>query len=413
MIEELNDINFNIVHVFNDEKFVDNAIGLFEDVYPEKSMYYVLQFSKEPFRFVNSSKAKSLLITKKGEEKKVVDLINKNKIKVVFLHALDDCKQSIVNQLGEDVIKVWLIWGADLYWNWKILKINMFESETFSYLYNGNKNSVKRKLIFNNFSLWLFTNYRNKKISLPKFLAKRLENNYLTDFYKTVQKIHIVAPIVPTEYKIVKSINPNLVYAPFNYGNIEDLLIDDNDNNVEKSRSILIGNSASPTNNHVDAFKRIYKIRRGGQKVIVPLSYGGKKEYIQFVIEKGKRYFGDDFKPIIDFLPLNLYNQLISGCEYAVFNHIRQQAVGNIVTMGYFGTKIFLNGKSPVYKYFKKRGIHVFSIEEINNKSLSSRMNKKEIEVNRALLYKLYSRNAVKIKVSEFIQIVDKKLNKA
>jgi len=404
-------IKYKIVHIFNDEKFIDSAINIFEEVYPNKSLYYVLQSSNEPFKHVRSEKAKPILIQMEGDENKIIDLVYKNKIEIVFLHALGLRKQQIANILDREIIKVWFIWGSDLYWNWKLLKKDMFERETFFFMYGeDNKTSIRNKLIFNNFSLWLFSKHRNKKILLPEKFVKKLENNFLTDFYKVVQKIHIVVPIVPTEYDYVKRINSNLVNAPFEYGNIEDLLIDIKEYNVKSANNILMGNSASPTNNHVDAFKQIVRYKQDGQKIIVPLSYGGKKDYIRFVIEKGNYYFGDDFMPILNFMPLNEYKQLISSCGFVVFNHKRQQALGNINTMGYFGAKIFLNGKSPVFKYFKKLGIHVFNINSINKKSLCSNLSEKEIEHNRSLLFENYSRKALKKKVLKLIQIVDLKL---
>jgi len=404
-------IDFKIFHIFNDEKFIDSTIKLFEEVYPNKSKYYILQSSKEPFKHVSSGKAISYFFQKQGDEKKLVDLIQDNKVEVVFLHAFGISKQLIANALSKEVIKVWFIWGSDLYWNWKLLKKDMFERETFFFMYGGeNKTSLRRKLVFNNFSLWLFSKYRNKKILLPKILVKKLENNFLTDFYKVVQKIQIVVPIIPSEFDLVKSINTSLINAPFEYGNIEDLSINTKAYNVKYANNILIGNSASPTNNHVDAFKHIVRYKQDGQKIIVPLSYGGKKDYIQFVIDKGNYYFGDKFMPILDFMPLMEYNQLISSCGFAVFNHKRQQALGNINAMGYFGAKVFLNGKSPIFKYFKKLGIHVFNINRINNDSFNSNLGEKEIEHNRSILYKLYSKKAVKQKALKLLQIVDVKL---
>ena len=56
---------FKIVHIFNDEKFIDATIKIFEEVYPEKSIYYVLQSSHEPFKHVKSEKAKSFLNSKR------------------------------------------------------------------------------------------------------------------------------------------------------------------------------------------------------------------------------------------------------------------------------------------------------------------------------------------------------------
>ncbi|GAA4267997.1 TDP-N-acetylfucosamine:lipid II N-acetylfucosaminyltransferase [Hyunsoonleella aestuarii] len=404
-------IDYKILHICNDEKFIDSTIKLFEDVYPNKSIYYVLQSTNEPFKHVRSEKAKPFLIQKEGDEHKIKDLLHENKIEVVFLHALHLKKQRIVNVLSKDILKVWFIWGSDLYWNWKLLKKDMFERETYTFLYGENtKTSLRNKIMFNNCSLWLFSKHRDNKIWLPKILVKKLETNFLTDFYKVVQKIDIAVPIVPAEYELVKRINNNLVYAPFEYANIEDLAINNELYNVKNANNILVGNSASPTNNHIDAFKQIVNYKQDSQKVIVPLSYGGKKDYINFVIEKGNYYFGDSFIPILNFMPLNEYNQLISGCGFAVFNHKRQQALGNINTMGYFGAKLFLNSESPIFKYFKKLGIQVFNINSVNSNSFYSKLSEKEIEHNRSLLFKLYSREAVKKKVVELIEIVDFKL---
>lgn len=400
--------DFKILHLFNDEKFIDAAIKIFEDVYPNKSLYYVLQASDEHFKYVKSIKAKPLLMQEETDAHKVKDLLLEHKIDVVFFHALHLHKQRIVNVLGDDILKVWFIWGFDLYWYWKLLKVNMFEKETHTFLYGKSKKTPFRKLlIFNNFGLWLFTNNRNKKLPLPKPLVKKLQNNFLTDFYKVVQKIDIVVPIVTTEFDYVKRINNKLIEAPFEYGTIEDLSIDDRIFQIKNAKNILIGNSASPSNNHVDAFEQIAAFKQNDQKVIVPLSYGGKKDYIDFVIEKGSYYFGEDFLPVLEFKPLKDYKQLISSCGFAVFNHRRQEALGNINTMGFFGAKLFLNDESPIFKYFNKQGIKIFNINKIDTHSFSEGLNEKDITDNKILLFSLYSKDAVNFKVSELLRIVN------
>lgn len=402
---------FKIVHLFNDEKFIDSAITLFEEVYPNNSIYYVLQSKNEPFKHIRCEKVKPFLIEKVGDENKILNVFEKNKIDVVFFHGLGLKKQRIVNVLDKEVLKVWFIWGYDLYWNWKLLKQKMFERETFFFMYGKeSKTSFRKNILFNNFTLGLFTQYRNKKIRLPKVLVKKLENQFMSDFYKIVQEVDIVAPIVPPEFDYVKRINPKLVFAPFQYGNLENLAIDTSIFDIKDANNILIGNSASPTNNHVDAFKQVLKYKQYDQKIIVPLSYGGSPEYLKFVTQKGNDYFGDDFVPILNFMPLNDYKELISSCGFAVFNHKRQEALGNINTMGYYGAKIFLNKESPIFKYFKKLDIHVFNINGINKYSLGSSLSKKEIENNRSILYKLYSKEAENNKVLEMLQIVGLKL---
>ena len=404
-------IDFKIVHICSDEKFIDTTINIFEKAYPNKSLYYVLQSSNNPYKYVKSSKAQPLLIKKEGDEHKVKTLLLEHNCNIVFFHALHLPKQRIVNVLGPDILKVWFIWGSDLYWNWKLLKVNMFENETYRFLYGGDKKTAfKRQLIFNNFGLWLFTKNQNKKLPLPNFLITKLENNFLTDFYKVIQKIDIAVPIVPTEFDHIKRINNKLISAPFEYGTIEDLAIDEAVYEIKNASNILIGNSASPSNNHVDAFKHIATYKQNGQKIIVPLSYGGKQDYIDFVLEKGYSYFGNDFTPILNFMPLIDYKKLISSCGYAVFNHRRQQALGNINTMGYFGAKLFLNSESPIFKYFKSQGVKISDINKINSISFCKPLDEKEIGINKSVLFSLYSKEAVNKKVSELIKIVDLKL---
>lgn len=399
-----------IIHVFHDEKFIDPAIKLIESVYPNRSRYFVLQSSKKPYEFVKSSKAESLLIRCEEDEVDFVNYININNIKVVFFHALCLRKQRLVNAIDKKIIKVWFIWGADLYTNWPLLKRNIYDNETSRFLNRKNnvKSLIKDKIIFNNFSFWLFLRFRDKKFLLLKKINNILENNYLSEFYIAAQQIDIVVPVVPNEYDLIKKINIKPILAPFNYICIEDVLGYKTEDTVLESKNILIGNSADPSNNHLSAFKKISKLKLEDRKIIVPLSYGGSKDYIEFILAKGKYYFGENFVPLIDFMPLHEYNQLVSSCGFIVFNHIRQQAVGNIIAMAYMGAKIFLNEKSPVFEYYQSLGVKVFGMKELNNVSLNSHLNFNQFVHNKHMLAKAYSRNAIQNKIKELFNIVIK-----
>ena len=43
-----------IVHLFNDDKFIDLTIDLFETTFPTKSVYYILKKKGEKLNFVKS-----------------------------------------------------------------------------------------------------------------------------------------------------------------------------------------------------------------------------------------------------------------------------------------------------------------------------------------------------------------------
>ncbi|WP_456376534.1 TDP-N-acetylfucosamine:lipid II N-acetylfucosaminyltransferase [Lutibacter sp.] len=400
---------FKIIHIFNDDKFIDPAIKLIEEVYPNQSTYFIIQTVKKPFKYVKFKKAKTLLIHNKEDEAEFVNYLQKSKVKVVFFHALDIQKQRLVNLLDDKIVKVWFIWGFDFYQSWGLINIKLYEPETSNFLYSQ-RYYYKKMIIFNNFSFWLFSKFKYRKYLLPKKINNILDSNYLTEFYKATKKIDILVPVVPTEYSLVNKIGISPTFAPFTYGCLEDILGDKIEDNVLKSKNILIGNSANPTNNHVDIFEKISKFNLKDRKIYVPLNYSGSSEYIDFVKEKGYHYFGDKFVPVLNFMPLNEYNKLLLSCGFVLFNHIRQQAVGNLITMGYLGAKIFLNKRSPVYKYYKGLGVNIYNLNELNENNLKSNLIIEDVNINKNLFFKIYSRDSVHSKVRKLLEIVQNEL---
>ena len=94
-------------------------------------------------------------------------------------------------------------------------------------------------------------------------------------------------------------------------------------------------------------------------------------------------------------------------------NHLRQQAVGNIVTMMYFGAKIFLNKENPVYDFFINIGAVIFSMEELNYENINLRLTKEEIEINKIILKKYWSRDIMVEKTKKLIELLNKDKNNA
>lgn len=398
-----------ILHFFDDDKFIDPAIKLFESVIPNYSVYYVLKKEGESFKYVNSNKAIPLDIDNLG---KINALIDDKDNKIVFFHALNSTKQQLACKFSDNVVKVWFIWGYDLYNNWKILKKNLFEKETKGLAQKYSfKQSLKNTLFFNKYSFSCCCFIRPKLHLFPKFIANFINNNYFTQFYKAAEKIDVVVPVVPDEYELLKTLKIKSEFAPFTYGCLEDMVQHNFDTILENKHNILVGNSGYESNNHIDVFKKLSNLKLGKRKIYVPLSYGGSPKYIELVILKGKQYFGDNFKPLLDFMPLDDYNKIIASCGVIVFNHVRQQALGNIIPLGYQGAKLFLNHKSPVYSYFKKEGIHIFNFNELNQKAVDVLLDENQFKNNQEIFYKIYSNKSVKNKIKILLTIVSLKLN--
>jgi hypothetical protein len=324
----------------------------------------------------------------------LVECINSSNSKTVFLHALSNKKQQIVSLLNNDIVTVWFIWGYDLYNMWQPFNQMLLEPITKAFI---NKKLKLKTKVFN----LLFYKFKGYK------LFRNSVRTYNTLYFNTVKQIDIAAPVLPTEMKYIHSLNKTIEYAPFNYVCLEHTLGEKLNQNVLNQSNILIGNSATQTNNHLDAFKALSHIDLKDRKVIVPLSYGGNESYLNKVLEQGKILLGDNFHPILDFMSLEEYNALILSCSHVIFNHIRQQAVGNILTMAYVGAKLFFNSKGLGYKYYKSIGLNVYTLKDLNYENLNNVLTEEEVCENKKILKSVYSLKNVQEKIKKLLQIVN------
>ncbi|MCC5450491.1 TDP-N-acetylfucosamine:lipid II N-acetylfucosaminyltransferase [Rheinheimera sp. UJ51] len=126
--------------------------------------------------------------------------------------------------------------------------------------------------------------------------------------------------------------------------------------------NILLGNSATETNNHFESFELLKDLGTKNIHIFCPLSYGDPK-YAEEVIVKGTKIFPGRFTPITEFMGIEQYLNFISTIDIAVFNHKRQQAFGNLIYLLGFGKKVYMNKFSNLNLFFNKHGIKVFDIE--------------------------------------------------
>lgn len=122
--------------------------------------------------------------------------------------------------------------------------------------------------------------------------------------------------------------------------------------------NILLGNSATATNNHVEAMQSMSQLDLAGRQVIVPLSYGSR-DYARHVSAIGRRLLGSAFVPLTDFIPLSEYLRLLQTCSVMVMNHVRAQGVGNIVAALLNGSHVFLRPENILMDFFRERGIAI------------------------------------------------------
>lgn len=128
--------------------------------------------------------------------------------------------------------------------------------------------------------------------------------------------------------------------------------------------NILLGNSATPENNHLEILSKLNDLNCNNVKIYCPLSYGNMN-YAQSVKNMGKAYFGDNFISLDSFMSKSDYEKILFNIDVAIFNHERQQAVSNIITLLGLGKKVFLRSTVTTYEYFIKQGIKVFDVNSL------------------------------------------------
>ena len=140
--------------------------------------------------------------------------------------------------------------------------------------------------------------------------------------------------------------------------------------------NIQIGNSADPSNNHLEVLEKLKEYKDEDIKIFIPLSYGNK-EYAKEVIVKANEIFGKKFIPLTEFMPFEKYLEFLSDIDIAVFAHKRQQAMGNIITLLWLGKKVYMRSDITTWKLFEDIDVKVFDINDIKIDKLDSPIKKK------------------------------------
>lgn len=331
---------FRVLHLATDDKFVDQALRLFERFLPAANDLYV--YSVGDLRYV-----KSLPVKIVGRVAAISGRVAKDfpEYDLVVVHSLDPVWWRTLVQAPLDVPVLWLGWGFDYY----------------DFIVNGGGQLL---LPLTQQQAGPAVASKSLNVRLKQFLWNLL---FGVEKAKVVEKIAFFAPVLPSEYDLLRKCRewrkfPRQVV--WNYGSLEEDFVKGFSDAEVSGLNILVGNSATPTNNHIDAFVSLAAQDRSGRKIIVPLSYGNRA-YRDVVMGAGEEYFGDRFTPLLDFMPIDAYVRILQSCGFAVMNHVRQQAVGNIVIMLYLGATVFLRTESPAYVFFREQGLILHTIEEL------------------------------------------------
>ena len=132
----------------------------------------------------------------------------------------------------------------------------------------------------------------------------------------------------------------------------------------KKIHRIIVGNSATRENHHLEAFEMLKGLDLNGVEIICPLSYGNMN-YAKIIREKGQKLFGEAFHPLDEMMEYEKYIELLAGCDVGIFNNDRQQAMGNITTLLAMGRKVYMRPDTSMWERYRKAGYRIFDINEL------------------------------------------------
>lgn len=369
--------NLKILHLATDDKFLDHAYTVFEKAY--SGCNDVLVFSKtktDSLKYVKL-KEKSVVYGKSSFNKKPNKTSSTyEKYDLVVFHSFGDLLYPEIYSIPENIPAVWLGWGYDYY--------DLIANSESLLLTETQKLSVKskRKII------------RKKVSDSLRFVLNIIGMH--KQRYKAIEKLTLFSPVLPNEYELVrKSRNwhkfPKI--ALWNYGTIEDHFVKGFEDEQVDGDAIMIGNSASFTSNHKEILILLSQAGFQDRKIVTPLSYGNKK-YGQMISCMGYQFFGENFEPLMEFMPVKNYVASIKKCGYVIMNHKRQQAIGNIVIMLFLGARVFLREENPAYEFLREMGVTVSSVQQLekNITLLEKPLLEEERKINKKLVSDYWSR---------------------
>lgn len=350
------------LHLVNDEKIINRTIDMFEAVFPGENLF-VVDSKKPVFKWVRNNGP----VISMSEFRRTY---GGARYEAVYIHYLNRRKMNMVNRLDLSGSKVyWIIWGADLY-N-KLLAprgFRLYAKDTW-----GDRQPVGR------LDRWLkkMRAERNRR-----FISRKVD--------------YIVTDTTDNDYAYLLKYYPELKdkeWRDFFYYPIDVILGPQLLHSKTTGNGIMIGNSASVTNNHQSVIRQLSELDLGGRKVTVPLSYNGNPEYIKAVCETGQSHLGKLFNPLMEFMPLEEYNLLQASTGYAFFGNLRQEAIGNILIVLYLGAKVFLYPANPVYEWALSKGLKVFDLSKLSQADIDTPLDGESRLSNRTILLDLYSRD--------------------
>ncbi|WP_223701117.1 TDP-N-acetylfucosamine:lipid II N-acetylfucosaminyltransferase [Sutcliffiella deserti] len=339
-----------VLHFIPNDKFTLPYIEFVNDKFNNKShAFYVIKGENYVKDIV--TKDKNIYWFSGGVKNLLTKIVLMNKSEKIILHSLFSKKLLLLLFVQPWLLKKsnWIVWGGDL----------------FSY---RESNIIKRIFAMMKKSIV-------KNIYGISTLVKG-DQELVTDLYDTKAKRFMAIYISDERTKQIKEIINRADYFK----------------KKRKKIRVIVGNSATSTNNHLEVFEILKKYKGENIEIVCPLSYGNK-EYAEKVIMYGKELFNDKFTYLDSFMTMDDYMEYLSSFDIGIYNNDRQQGLGNIYSMLYLGKKVYMKSGTTMWlEMSRDMSLEVFDIENISHETFDefAYNDKKIVDWNMGIVRKRY-----------------------
>ncbi len=331
-----------IVHLFPKSPFLLFVVSLFEEVRPGQNSFLVLSDSTgiDP-RSVGAASVEAIGTGPEGQER-VRELLSETGL--LIAHSMNTFSAEMFATAPSHVVRVWSGWGGDYYGNARDASAGLL--------------GMRSRLLTMKSRDW------------RQWAESVYATRWLNELYSTAAASaqYFSAP-VPTDQPVFARRFPSFrgEYHQLHYASVENAYSLPPDR--VRGDDILVGNSATPENNHLEVFAILRSVGVGSRRVIAPLSYGAPR-YARDVEAAGRRSFGEQFVALREFMPLDEYSALLARCGTVIMGHRRQQGLGNIVRAVWQGAHVYLDNRNPISQYLRELGISVETLQSLRSRGL-------------------------------------------
>jgi dTDP-N-acetylfucosamine:lipid II N-acetylfucosaminyltransferase len=328
------------LHIVPDSKFSDRFYSNLGELDLLGSNKFIVRSNEQTPKFVRSEVPLAKLYS--DEFRKLAG--NTMNYEKVFIHQFTPLMYRWVATNSFKELR-WCVWGADVY-NLPGAAKNFYEPMTW-----------------NGYGRYTWASDAMYTIKL-----------YLTNMYykrAAYAKINGVLTWMKSEFEFIqRSVKtPSADWNFFFYENdlpYEQLdRFDSAEIRKEGNLQLILGNSGTDTNNHVDA---VAQVATSGvhADLVIPVSYGSD-EYIRFLKKSVSSYKGGSIEFLDQFLAFDNYLKLLIESDGLIMNHLRPQGYGNILMMMYLNKPVFLNPRNISISDLDANGLKWIPLEKIGD----------------------------------------------